>query len=146
MIYFAQLPTGAIKIGCTTNLHERIKHLRHLFGRRLIILGVMAGGFDQEREMHERFDSLKLDSVESKELFSPGSELLAFIQSLTTYIAPGKPAGPGRPVRVADDVVSMARRISDFRGVMLSDYLSEVLRPAVQRDYQLMLRKLGEAK
>ena len=42
--------------------------------------------------------------------------------------------------------MSMARRISDFRGVMLSDYLSEVLRPAVQRDYQLMLRKLGEAK
>lgn len=59
---------------------------------------------------------------------------------------PGKPAGPGRPVRVADDVVSMARRIADFRGVVLSDYLSESLRPAVQRDYQAMLKKLGEAK
>jgi hypothetical protein len=59
---------------------------------------------------------------------------------------PGKPAGPGRPVRVADDVVSMARRIADFRGVMLSDYFSESLRPAVQRDYQSMLRKLGEVK
>jgi hypothetical protein len=59
---------------------------------------------------------------------------------------PGKPAGAGRPVRVADDVVSMARRIADFRGVMLSDYFSESLRPAVQRDYQAMLKKLGEAK
>jgi len=59
---------------------------------------------------------------------------------------PGKPAGPGRPVRVADDVVAMARRIADFQGIQLSDYLSEHLRPAVQRDYQAMLKKLGEAK
>ena len=42
--------------------------------------------------------------------------------------------------------MSMARRIADFRGVMLSDYLSESLRPAVQRDYQTMLKKLGEVK
>ena len=59
---------------------------------------------------------------------------------------PGKPSGPGRPVRVADDVVSMARRNADFQGVPLSDYLSDLLRPGVMRDYQAMLKKLGEMK
>lgn len=55
---------------------------------------------------------------------------------------PSKPAGSGRPVRVADDVVSMARRVADFQGVALSDYLSDLLRPGVSKDYGAMLKKL----
>jgi len=56
---------------------------------------------------------------------------------------PSKPSGSGRPVRLDADVVSMARRIADFQGVPLSDYLSALLRPGVMRDYQAMLKKLG---
>ena len=57
---------------------------------------------------------------------------------------PGKPGGSGRPVRVDSDVVTMARRIADFQGVPLSDYLSGLLRPGVLRDYQAMLKKLSK--
>ena len=59
---------------------------------------------------------------------------------------PKKPTGEGRPVRLAGDVIGMARRNADFQGVHLSDYLSNLLRPAVMRDYQAMLKKLGEVK
>lgn len=59
---------------------------------------------------------------------------------------PSKPSGVGRPVRLADDVVSMARRNADFQGKPLSDYLSDLLRPAVAKDYGAMIKKLEGLK
>lgn len=58
---------------------------------------------------------------------------------------PSKPSGPGRAVRIDPELVTMARRISESRGIPMSDYLSGLMRPGIQQDYLDMLRSLGEA-
>ncbi len=50
MIYFAQLETGAIKIGFTENLEGRLSQLEAHYRRPVALLGTMPGGADQERE------------------------------------------------------------------------------------------------
>jgi hypothetical protein len=59
---------------------------------------------------------------------------------------PAKPGGEGRPVRIAADIASMARSYSQFRGLPLSDYLSDLLRSAVTRDYARMMKELARAE
>jgi hypothetical protein len=61
---------------------------------------------------------------------------------------PSKPEGRGKPVRVHPDVARMAQRIADYRGLALSDFLSDLVRPAVTREYQKMSAEIDakEAK
>lgn len=53
---------------------------------------------------------------------------------------PRKPGGEGTPVRVDTDLVTMARYICAKEGVPLSELLSDLLRPAVLREF----KKLGK--
>jgi hypothetical protein len=77
LIYFIQ-PTdgGAIKIGFTDDLGQRIKALESHYGCSLALLHAMPGGRDVERELHGRFSRLRLGKTEQ---FRPAAELLAFI-------------------------------------------------------------------
>jgi hypothetical protein len=59
---------------------------------------------------------------------------------------PRKLTGEGSQVRIASDLASKARLIVGDRGVELVDYLSEILRPQITRDYAAMVRKLGKAE
>jgi hypothetical protein len=52
------------------------------------------------------------------------------------------PRGEGIQVRIAPDVVRMARKVSPVDGVNLTDYLSNILRPVVLRDYARVQRML----
>jgi hypothetical protein len=54
---------------------------------------------------------------------------------------PKKPSGEGRPVRVDSDIAMMAAKVAAYRGVPLSELLSELLRPLVVREYGKMLRE-----
>jgi hypothetical protein len=45
------------------------------------------------------------------------------------------PRGEGLQVRLAPDVVRMAKVVNPVKGVSLTDYLSGILRPIVTRDY-----------
>jgi hypothetical protein len=54
---------------------------------------------------------------------------------------PKKPSGEGRPVRIDADVAMMAAKVAAYRGVPLSEFLSEILRPSVVREYGKMLRE-----
>ncbi len=76
MIYFAQLPTGSIKIGYSADVSARMKQLRAHYGVEPALLFVMKGGRDAEREMHERFSAHRLGQTEQ---FRPAPELMAFI-------------------------------------------------------------------
>jgi hypothetical protein len=49
---------------------------------------------------------------------------------------PKKPDGEGSHVRIDSSVASMARRVADYRGLKIREYLSEILRPVVLRDYK----------
>jgi hypothetical protein len=58
MIYFAQLPTGSIKIGHSADVDARLGQLRSHYGADLALLGTIEGGRETEREIHERFAHL----------------------------------------------------------------------------------------
>jgi hypothetical protein len=53
------------------------------------------------------------------------------------------PRGDGLQVRLAPDVVRMARVVTPMKGLALTDYLSEILRPTVTRDYAQAAKKLA---
>lgn len=57
---------------------------------------------------------------------------------------PPKPTGKGRQVRIDSDLVPMARFVSDGNDVALSDYLSGLLRPLIERDFREAGRRLAE--
>ncbi len=53
---------------------------------------------------------------------------------------PKQPTGEGSQVRIDSDLASMARYLAARRSVPISTYLSEILRPAIERDF----RKAGQ--
>ena len=57
---------------------------------------------------------------------------------------PPKPTGKGRQVRIDSDLVPMARFVSDGIDMPLSDYLSGLLRPLIERDFREAGRRLAE--
>jgi hypothetical protein len=52
------------------------------------------------------------------------------------------PRGVGLMVRVAPDVVRMARIIAPAKGMAIGDYISDIARPVVNRDYLAEIRRL----
>lgn len=76
MVYFAQLPTGSIKIGYSSDVNTRMDQLRGHYGAEPSLLLVMDGDRETEAEMHQRFAHLRLGRTEQ---FKPGPDLMAFI-------------------------------------------------------------------
>jgi hypothetical protein len=76
MIYFAQTPTGSIKIGTTDNLPGRMSQLAGHYGTELVLLTTMPGDKKKERSIHKQFSHLRLGRTEQ---FRPGSDLMEFI-------------------------------------------------------------------
>lgn len=74
VVYFVQC-AGAVKIGTTGNLRDRLSSLgEHTF------LGAMPGGFGKERETHRRFDHLRVHG----EVFEAAPELLEYVRAHST--------------------------------------------------------------
>lgn len=76
MIYFVQLASGAIKIGHTDDLDQRLAGLTSHYGGPVALLATMPGDPEKEAEIHERFAHLRFGR---KEQFRPARELLDFI-------------------------------------------------------------------
>jgi hypothetical protein len=55
---------------------------------------------------------------------------------------PKKPSGEGTPVRIDADLVSKAKYLAAQRGVALSELLSGILRPVIERDFRKAGREL----
>ena len=98
MIYFAQLPTGGIKIGYSEDVERRMEQLAYHYGDELSVLHTMPGDRAKEREMHERFAHLRLGRTEQ---FQPGPDLMAFIGRPLLVTADPNAVEPavGRPYR-----------------------------------------------
>jgi hypothetical protein len=56
--------------------------------------------------------------------------------------ASGKPWNEGKPARLDAAVVTMARAVAGSRGITMAEYLSDILRGPVGKDYAAMLREL----
>jgi len=79
MIYFIQASKSRlIKIGCTSNVRERVWDIRRSSPEDINILKIIRGSFKDETELHKKFKSLN----EYSEWYSPGKDLLDFIEKL----------------------------------------------------------------
>lgn len=59
---------------------------------------------------------------------------------------PKKPGGEGTPVRIDSEIVSKARYLAARRDVALSDYLSDILRGPVDREFAKAAKDIMEGK
>ncbi len=136
MIYFARIgEDGPIKIGKADDVKERLFGLKFEFKQPVFLLGVINGGLEAERDMHQRFCNLRLESEDSSELFSPGPDLMRFIDQCATVYTHTL-----RKVRLNRAVAMQARCVAKIRGVSLAEYLSELVRPMVAKDFQHITR------
>jgi hypothetical protein len=115
LIYFAQTPTGSIKIGCTENLDVRLDQLRAHYGAELALLATMPGDRSTEAEIHGRFAHLRFGRSEQ---FKPARELMEFIgkpllvgaDPEMVEAAPRKWFPPG-VAQIERDILTRARKI-----------------------------------
>jgi hypothetical protein len=56
---------------------------------------------------------------------------------------PKKPGGEGKSVRIDADLASKARIVAFRRNIPLSDYLSDVLRARVLKDFASVMKEAG---
>jgi hypothetical protein len=77
-IYFIQeANNGAIKIGYSGNPEARRVQLQTGNPRELVIIGVMSGDADLEKELHQRFSTYRIRC----EWFQPASEIMDFVHA-----------------------------------------------------------------
>lgn len=79
VVYFAEAKAvGLIKIGYSTDVAHRIRHLRAETGHDLVLLATFRGDVGDERRIHNRF----ADSRSHGEWFRSTPALLAYIDEL----------------------------------------------------------------
>lgn len=118
MIYFAQLPTGAIKIGTSENVDARLGQLERHYRHPVALLHTIDGGRDIEREMHERFGHLRFGKTEQ---FRPGPDLMEFI---------GKPLLVGANPEAVEATESFSSKLVPVRFMMPPKAYEELTRQA----------------
>jgi T5orf172 domain len=138
VIYFLQSPDGGpVKIGFTDNLPARHRALERHYGCPLAILATMDGDRAVETQIHERFAASRFGRTEQ---FRPTAELMEFI-GRPLLVSPDPAAVEVmakalETVKVDEEVIRKARIAASYKGVTLAEYLSEALRPIVDRDIE----------
>lgn len=56
---------------------------------------------------------------------------------------PGKPSGKGKPVRIDPDLAAKAQIVAMRQQIPLSDYLSDVIRARVLKDFAKVMTEAG---
>ncbi len=73
------------------------------------------------------------------------AQILAVDRSMAKKAGrPRKPTGEGSPVRIDRDLVTMARTLAGYRGAAISEYLSDLLRPVITKEYRTMVKDLEQ--
>lgn len=134
MIYFAQLATGAIKIGTTGDIKGRLAWLAAHYGQRLKLLSTIPGGRAKEREIHERFAHLRVGRTER---FEPGDDLLDFIPgSFVPVPEKGQRQQSGTLVRVSEGFAEALRDATRFEKTSVAEFADAHLLPVVRKRYR----------
>jgi hypothetical protein len=108
----------------------------------------MEGDREREADIHGRFAHLRLGRTEQ---FRPGADLMAFI-GRPLLVNPDPDAveiHPNRPLKTRAakldaGLLRRAKTIADDKGLDLSEYLTGILRPAVNRDWAKFAKKIIE--
>lgn len=148
MIYFAQTPTGSIKIGLSRRVTKRLSDLEQAWDTWLTPLATMPGDYRREQEIHRQFKHLRIGHTEQ---FRPGPDLMKFIgKHRVTHINPDT-VGAFSPcslnlhsVPIDYGVWRSAKWIAKSRGITLTEYVTGLLRPLVNRDSRCETREIIE--
>lgn len=109
-VYFAQLPTGAVKIGKADNVEVRLEQLEAHYRQPLALLHTIEGGRETEHEMHKRFAHLRILQRGEREQFQPAPDLMEFIgkpllvsanPAAVEAVSPWSDRPAGRKIRIA---------------------------------------------
>lgn len=135
MIYFLKaeqtsesVKAGWIKIGTSTCLSERLKQIAVQIGHTPTVLAVLDGSYADERALHKQFGYAR----EWREWFSPRESLLRLIE---TEGRPWDGDGPTSLVRIETELATRARYVAAKKGIPLIEFLSEIIRPVVNREF-----------
>jgi T5orf172 domain len=134
MIYFLRSPqTGLIKIGRTSYFRSRYNQLCYEHKESLEVLGVVSEDRFEERGLHRIFARLRVVN----EWFEDCAELRGFIREHATLDLAAADT-PRNDVMAPIDrhIAYQSKKIAESRKMRLSDYLSGLLRQAVDDDYR----------
>jgi hypothetical protein len=138
VIYFAQLTTGAIKIGCSIDGETRIQKLECHYKQPVALLSTMAGDRGTEREIHQRFAHLGFGRSEQ---FRPGADLMGFISkpllvSANPETVESIPGMSGTPLclNVLISDYERLERCARARGLTKASYARQAVLSQVRRD------------
>lgn len=139
-----------MKIGCSRDVEQRRRQLEKHYGKSLALLRVMEGDRATEREIHERFDHLRLRKAGRKgerEQFRPAPELMEWIgRPLLVGANPDAVEMMGQDlsaVKIDRGLASRARMIATDKGIDMAEYLSGILRATIERDWAKLIRRVG---
>jgi Meiotically up-regulated gene 113 len=147
MIYFAQLPTGAIKIGKADDVEARLGQLEKHYRQPLSLLHVMEGGFETERQIHQRFAHLRISHRGGREQFRPGADLMEFI-GLPVLVSANPETVESVPrryamVRIEAATLERAKLAASLtRAGSVSDYVSALVAKAAEKDISREAKKI----
>lgn len=144
MIYFLKFTqTGYIKIGTTSSFYDRAIGLKSEHGE-FEVLGFMAGSFQQERELHRRFEANRASY--HREFFHQSDDLMEYIRlNASTCYREG--IRKTRQVRVGDvtsDVINEIVRSSPVK-LTHADVVDAVLR-ASHPNYDAVIANMKKAQ
>lgn len=144
MIYFARIgEDGPIKIGHASNIRERLAFHELKREAEFSLLGVMEGNRKTEREVlcmfanHRAAFRLK-DGRKSREMFYPVDRLLSFIDQRCYLPDLGKdvPDRDDKAVKFDRTLADKAAFVCSRRRIPMAEYLSEMCRVRIERDFQ----------
>jgi hypothetical protein len=143
VIYFVQRQAeGDIKIGTTICLTERLVQIETAVGAPVEVLAVMEGSFSVEKQLHDRFAHLNREG----EWFLASADLIEFINHSAAPWNGRDERAPYGTAKVDKGVVRKAKFVADSRDISLAEYLSDLLRAPVDRDFSKASRKAIEGE
>lgn len=116
VVYFIQAEGGGdIKIGVSKNVNERLKQLQISNSEKLIITNILPGGYEKEKELHEKFKGIN----KGGEWFK-ATHMLAEISKALPFRILTSSEQASKTLGVCDNYVKKAVKIEKERPELLS--------------------------
>lgn len=84
VVYAARLADGTIKIGWTTQLHDRLRYLTCYTKQDAELLAFKPGDYDDEQSIHRALVAHRLEG--RREYYRPTAEVLAVVNEMRSAL------------------------------------------------------------
>jgi hypothetical protein len=133
---------GWVKIGTTTRLSFRLKEIAAKIGHEPTLLGILDGGFAEEKAIHDRYSGFR----RCGEWFNPEhSNLFKLIAEEARPWDGVDEAGlfDMKPVKADRAMIAKAKYVAEMKGIPLAEYVTDVMKTQVERDFAKVVRENG---